>query len=508
MDTSAMINVMLSELKRQVVSRPYIVRQLAEHCLGWPYVFASQGQSCTPKWRKSRIPQCREQKYADMIRNDCPVLSDDQKNCDGCQWEGVNCFDCAGFVEWLLRITGVPFFGTGATTQWNTASNWAVKGKIGTMPKDLVCCVYKWSTDRMIHAGMSMGDGKGGVIHCSGTVKRGNVKTDVSPWTHWGIPRGLYSIEELRKAGFDVDESKNIPTLRRGSSGDEVKKLQSLLNDKSGAGLNVDGNFGAKTEAAVKEYQKNNGLTVDGIVGAKTWASLGVFPPESIPLSNADIIWETLYNALKNPYSVAGLMGNLYAESSLNPKNLQSTGNNALGMTDEEYTEAVDNGAYSADKFVHDGFGYGLAQWTYSTRKKALLDFVSGQKASIGDLKMQLYFLLDELRFSYSGVWYSMLNASSVREASDAVLLNYERPKNQSEENQQRRAELGQKFFDQFADISKTTDDGPMDGPVGDPAEWDDEEAADGVWIPRLKLIEMQAALSDCLSIIKDALNR
>lgn len=58
-----------------------------------------------------------------------------------------------------------------------------------------------------------------------------------------------------------------------GSNGDEVKTLQQLLNN-SGYNLAVDGQFGQKTQQAVKDYQKKNGLTVDGIVGNNTWSSL------------------------------------------------------------------------------------------------------------------------------------------------------------------------------------------------------------------------------------------
>ncbi len=58
-----------------------------------------------------------------------------------------------------------------------------------------------------------------------------------------------------------------------GSQGSEVKELQNLLN-KSGYNLSADGIFGAKTQEAVKAYQKANGLAVDGIVGNNTWGSL------------------------------------------------------------------------------------------------------------------------------------------------------------------------------------------------------------------------------------------
>ncbi|MPM84008.1 hypothetical protein SDC9_131078 [bioreactor metagenome] len=67
------------------------------------------------------------------------------------------------------------------------------------------------------------------------------------------------------------------PTLKKGVVNvDWVKKLQTALNTKNKSGLKVDGDFGAKTDIAVKAYQKAKGLLVDGIVGNKTWAALGL----------------------------------------------------------------------------------------------------------------------------------------------------------------------------------------------------------------------------------------
>ncbi len=62
-------------------------------------------------------------------------------------------------------------------------------------------------------------------------------------------------------------------TIRYGSSGADVKKLQEKLNS-AGYKLDVDGQFGSKTQSAVRDYQSKNGLTVDGIVGTNTWGSL------------------------------------------------------------------------------------------------------------------------------------------------------------------------------------------------------------------------------------------
>lgn len=78
-------------------------------------------------------------------------------------------------------------------------------------------------------------------------------------------------------------------------------------------------------------------------------------------------------DGINNPYGVAGLMGNLFVESALSPINLQGTYEKKLGYTDVTYTEAVDNGTYT--NFAKDSAGYGLAQWTYKTRKANLLKF-------------------------------------------------------------------------------------------------------------------------------------
>ena len=65
----------------------------------------------------------------------------------------------------------------------------------------------------------------------------------------------------------------NYSQIGYGSSGNDVKALQQKLNS-NGYQLDVDGNFGPKTQAAVRDYQQKNGLTVDGIVGKNTWSTL------------------------------------------------------------------------------------------------------------------------------------------------------------------------------------------------------------------------------------------
>ena len=170
--------------------------------------------------------------------------------------------------------------------------------------------------------------------------------------------------------------------------------------------------------------------------------------------TNEEKIWNFLASKGLNAFGVAGLMGNLYAESALNPQNLQNTYEKKLGLSDAEYTAAVDSGSYTG--FVRDSAGYGLAQWTYWSRKEALLAYAKAAKASIGDLETQLGFLFKELSEGYTSVLAVLKTATSVRQASDVVLTKYERPANQGESVQIKRASYGQSYYDKYAKAAAT----------------------------------------------------
>ena len=165
--------------------------------------------------------------------------------------------------------------------------------------------------------------------------------------------------------------------------------------------------------------------------------------------NNEEKIWNYLKAQGLTDCGVAGLMGNLYAESGLIPTNLQNSYEKKLGYTDATYTEAVDSGAYS--NFVRDSAGYGLAQWTYWSRKQALLDYAKAAGKSVGDLETQLGFLMQELAGSFKAVLNTLKSATTVKTASNAVLLQFERPADQSASVQTKRAGYGQTYYDKYA---------------------------------------------------------
>ena len=158
---------------------------------------------------------------------------------------------------------------------------------------------------------------------------------------------------------------------------------------------------------------------------------------------NEKTIWDFLLAKTGNAYGTAAIIGNLMAESSLNPA--CATGKNKTA----NYVADADAGNVN---FVTDNVAFGLAQWCVSTRKAKLWNYVKNERASVGDLNEQLGFLWKELSEDFPKTCEMMKNATSIREASDQFMVRYEKPGDQSENMKKRRANYGQKFYDQFAE--------------------------------------------------------
>ena len=169
----------------------------------------------------------------------------------------------------------------------------------------------------------------------------------------------------------------------------------------------------------------------------------------------AKTIWDELLSEIGNKYGVAALMGNLQAESGLYPDRVQ--GDIPYSSYSKEYTADVDSGAISKDDFVYNGpngGGYGLAQWTYHTRKKKLYEMWANSKdyyGSIGSVNLALDYLILELQTSFADIWDILKTTPNIRVASDTVLHDFENPADQSESVEEMRASMGQEIYNTFA---------------------------------------------------------
>ena len=266
MNTADYVDELISMLKANGVPLSDVAWEAALACLGWPYVFGAWGAYCTPAERRKR--------YRDdhpTIKTKCQNF-DGNKTCSGCQWypddKRTRCFDCRGFTDWILKVVfGFDLKGEGATSQWNTDSNWKAKGTINTMPKDTLCClfVHNSKTGKKEHTGFGLNNE---TIECSNGVQYSKDRN--KKWTHWAVPACVDGSVPTPTPSTDK------PTLRKGDRGEYVTLMQTELIQKgySCGDSGADGVFGSQTEKAVKRFQKDNGLVEDGICGQKTWNAL------------------------------------------------------------------------------------------------------------------------------------------------------------------------------------------------------------------------------------------
>ena len=277
MNTANYVDQLVTQLKNEGIPLSDAAWEVALACEGWPYVFGAWGEYCTPSNRKRRAREDHP-----TIVSKCQVLNGKRSSCDGCQWypegQNVRCYDCRGFTDWVLKQFGIDLTGEGATSQWNSKTNWAAKGTIDTIPDDILVClfVHNSKTGKMEHTGLGY---HGSSCECSSGVQYFAKRK--SKWTHWAMPVGISGEIPVPTPTPTPTPGTTKPTLRKGDKNEYVKELQSdllMLGYNLGTyGPNkdgVDGSFGQKTEDAVKDFQKANGLAVDGVVGKNTWAAL------------------------------------------------------------------------------------------------------------------------------------------------------------------------------------------------------------------------------------------
>ena len=210
-----------------------------------------------------------------------------------------------------------------------------------------------------------------------------------------------------------------------------------------------------KNKACPGDYLYNKHGEIAETVNARLGNDTG---GDDLPTTdNASYIWNYFLERIGNKYGVAGLMGNLFAESGLKPNNLQDSYESKLGYTDEAYTNAVDSGAYSKTSFVNDSAGYGLAQWTYYSRKQGLYSMYQTMGFdSIGSIELACEYLWYELQSEFADVLEVLKNATSLRVASDKVLHDFESPLDQSTAVEEKRFDYATYYYNLFCDYNGT----------------------------------------------------
>ena len=230
------------------------------------YIWGKAGITWTAKAQEN-MNKTTESKYAQARKY-------------GSKWIGHKVWDCSGLTSERGKQFGLSFHH-GSNSSWKY--DCAYKGVLtDDMELPEGAWVYTGTDSDKPHIGTYTGDGK--VTEAAGTYQ-GVIQTKLhgGKWKYWGLGKGItfdfIPGQEKPPEVVKPPEKKTepvvvtYPTIKKGSRGELVVQLQLLLS-RAGWNLKVDGIFGVKTKAAVKEFQEQHNLVVDGIVGPKTWGEL------------------------------------------------------------------------------------------------------------------------------------------------------------------------------------------------------------------------------------------
>ncbi len=267
---------------------------------GWGYIWGTAGETWTAAKQKEL------EKTTDKDRA--------QGREYGSKWIGKKVADCSGLFSWAFKQLG-GYMYHGSDTMYKKYCSCKGELKKGKRSDNAALkpgtAVFVWNGSKYSHVGLFVGDNT--VIEAMGTINGVTTsRVTAGKWTHWGELSGV----DYRNAGnvipSEAEGSPSVkPTLRKGSKGNTVRELQTLL-DKLGYDLGpcgMDGDFGRATEAAVRSFQSDHRLEVDGVVGSVTYGeleravnSVSVKPKEvsySVTITGLDL---TQAQALVNNY--------------------------------------------------------------------------------------------------------------------------------------------------------------------------------------------------------------
>lgn len=204
-------------------------------------------------------------------------------------------FDCVCLIKGLLwgwsgdqaEIYGGATYASNGVPDIDANSMIRACSNVSTDFSNIQIGEVVWMQD---HIGVYIGNGlavectpswgNGVQITSCNTAKQGIHRRN---WTkHGKLPYVEYSVESVEKPETTKNSESEVcivevKQLKKGSKGEPVKALQRMLwamGYELGNNNPIDGDFGSKTDGAVRAYQRNKGLTVDGVVGPKTWAKL------------------------------------------------------------------------------------------------------------------------------------------------------------------------------------------------------------------------------------------
>lgn len=227
------------------------------------YVWGAQGQLATEAFIKKCESGNDEKRALTLYK---------KRTAAGYAPEKIKAFDCSGLGMYWLLLKGLA--------KSDMTAN-GMKGKCTLIQKshvkkgDWLFRTYTSGSNkgRAYHIGYMVSDTE--FVEAYGRDK-GVIKRKLADvGTYWNVfGRPSYFKDEIDSAEEQAEHASFNRNLKKGCKGDDVRELQKLLN-AAGDDIKVDGDFGKKTLAAVKAFQKKKKLKADGIAGKKTITALG-----------------------------------------------------------------------------------------------------------------------------------------------------------------------------------------------------------------------------------------
>lgn len=236
-------------------------------------------------------------------------------------------------------------------------------------------------------------------------------------WHRWFANKSCPGPYIMSKFQYIIDEiNKRLNNSERETKMKKVYKVQVGSFDK---------------EENAKAYM--NELKAKGIncfvVEVEEKETVTPTTPSTIPTLDNKTRVKNYLEKRFNHNVVCGIMANLNAESGYNPSNLQNNGNQTLGISDEEFSNKLNDRSYPKNKFITDGYGYGLVQWTWHSRKEYLYNYMEANGYKFNNLEGQLEFMLYEMK-NYIGFWNFLNESESAYDVAYEMCMTYEAPAN------------------------------------------------------------------------------
>lgn len=366
---------------------------------------------------------------------------------------------CCFFVWWIFRQAGASeiLYDGKVIGRCTTLMNWfRNRGQEVSTPKagDIIFFNFNNPNDRSAasHVGIVSSYIGGKLKTIEGNTSAKNSGSQDNGDGVYEKTRSFdYVVSICRPAYSNADFSDALPYIQDGyynySSGEVENGSMTLFSEIANAGKAIlKGAFGGLYDALFGDNSTDDGT----YTGDTNYPSNVTSSGDLSGNGNAQKIWKYLRSKGYSEAGTAAIMGSLYRESGLNPNNVQNSYESKVG-DDVTYTNKINNKSYSRDKFEGDSAGYGLAQWTYHSRKKNLYDATIGKGIKIDDLKSQLEFLDKEI--SDYGLSKALKSATNISEANKTFIAGYEKPagyENPSNSLYSRRLESAKSYYNQF----------------------------------------------------------